>query len=75
MPVRKNESRRFGARGLRARNAVCTRPMVFDAVTRRYGSLEPLLKAGRFPKEAAELRLYKSIGTMDRKAPLPKLRG
>ncbi len=39
----------------------------------RYGSLEALLKAGRFPKQAAELRLYKSIATMDRKAPLPKL--
>jgi hypothetical protein len=31
------------------------------------------LKAGRFPKQAAELNLYKSIATMDRKAPLPKL--
>jgi DNA polymerase-1 len=43
------------------------------ALIRRYGSLEALLKAGRFPKQAAELRLYKSIATMDRKAPLPKL--
>jgi DNA polymerase I len=40
---------------------------------RQYGSLEALLKAGRFPKQAAELRLYKSIATMDRKAPLPRL--
>jgi DNA polymerase-1 len=40
---------------------------------RQYGSLEGLLKAGRFPKQAAELRLYKSIATMDKKAPLPKL--
>ena len=40
---------------------------------RRYGSLEALLKAGRFPKQAAQLRLYKSIATMNRKAPLPKL--
>ena len=39
----------------------------------RYGSLEAVLKAGRFPKQAAELKLYKSIATMDRKAPLPKL--
>ena len=39
----------------------------------RYGSLEAVLKAGRFPKHAAELRLYKKIATMDRKAPLPKL--
>jgi len=43
------------------------------ALIRRYGSLEALLKAGRFPKQAAELRLYKSIATMNRKAPLPKL--
>jgi DNA polymerase I len=40
---------------------------------RSYGSLEKLLKAGRFPKQAAELRLYKSIATMNTKAPLPKL--
>jgi DNA polymerase-1 len=43
------------------------------SLIRRYGSLEAVLKAGRFPKQAAELRLYKSIATMDRKAPLPKL--
>jgi 5'-3' exonuclease len=42
------------------------------SLIRRYGSLEALLKAGRFPKQAAELRLYKSIATMNRKAPLPK---
>jgi len=43
------------------------------SLIRRYGSLEAVLKAGRFPKQAAELRLYKSIATMNRKAPLPKL--
>ena len=43
------------------------------SLIRRYGSLEAVLKAGRFPKQAAELRLYKSIATMDRKAPLPRL--
>jgi len=43
------------------------------SLIRRYGSLEAVLKAGRFPKQAAELKLYKSIATMDRKAPLPKL--
>ena len=43
------------------------------SLIRQYGSLEALLKAGRFPKQAAELRLYKSIATMNRKAPLPKL--
>jgi DNA polymerase I len=41
----------------------------------QYGNLEALLKAGRFPKQAAELRLYKSIATMNKKAPLPKLPG
>jgi DNA polymerase I len=43
------------------------------SLIRRYGSLEAALKAGRFAKQAAELRLYKSIATMNRKAPLPKL--
>ena len=43
------------------------------SLIRRYGSLEAVLKAGRFPKQAVELRLYKSIATMNRKAPLPKL--
>ena len=43
------------------------------SLIRRYGSLDAVLKAGRFPKQAAELKLYKSIATMDRKAPLPKL--
>ena len=42
------------------------------SLIRRYGSLEAVLKAGRFAKQAAELRLYKSIATMNRKAPLPK---
>jgi exodeoxyribonuclease III len=38
---------------------------------RRYGSLEALLKAGRFP--ADQLRLFRSIATMNRRAPLPAL--
>jgi DNA polymerase-1 len=41
---------------------------------RRYGSLEALLAAGRFPTEADDLRLFRSIATMDSKAPLPPLR-
>jgi DNA polymerase-1 len=41
---------------------------------RRYGTLEGLLKAGRFAAQAKELRLYRAIATMDRKAPLPPLR-
>ena len=40
----------------------------------RYGSLEAALKAGRFPAMAAELRLYRSIATMSKNAPLPSLR-
>ena len=39
----------------------------------RYGSLEAAIAAGRFPKQAQELRLYRSIATMDAKAPLPIL--
>ena len=40
---------------------------------RKYGSLAALLKAGRFAEQADELRLYRSIATMNRKAPLPRL--
>jgi DNA polymerase-1 len=41
---------------------------------RRYGSLDALLAAGRFPAHAEQLRLFRSIATMDPKAPLPPLR-
>ena len=40
----------------------------------RYSSLEAALKAGRFPAMAETLRLYRSIATMNKKAPLPSLR-
>jgi DNA polymerase-1 len=40
---------------------------------RRYGTLEAALAAGRFPAQAQALRLYRSIATMDRAAPLPPL--
>jgi exodeoxyribonuclease III len=40
----------------------------------RYGSLEAALEAGRFPALAENLRLYRSIATMNKKAPLPSLR-
>ena len=40
----------------------------------RYGSLEAALTAGRFPAMAESLRLFRSIATMNRKAPLPNLR-
>ena len=42
---------------------------------RTYGILENALKAGRFPAQAKDLRLFRSIATMDRKAPLPRLSG
>ena len=40
----------------------------------RYGTLEAALSAGRFPAQAENLRLYRSIATMNKKAPLPSLR-
>ena len=40
----------------------------------RYGTLEAAIKAGRFPAQADSLRLFRSIATMNRKAPLPSLR-
>jgi DNA polymerase I len=40
----------------------------------KYGSLEKLLAAGRFASQAKELRLYRSLATMDRSAPLPALK-
>jgi exodeoxyribonuclease III len=43
------------------------------ALLRQYGSLEAILKAGRFAKQADDLRLYRSIATMNRKAPLPRI--
>jgi DNA polymerase-1 len=41
---------------------------------RRYGTLEAALAAGRFPAMAESLRLFRSIATMNRRAPLPSLR-
>jgi DNA polymerase-1 len=55
-----------GARGVGAKGAA--------ALLRRYGSLETALQHGRFPSQAESLRLYRSIATMDRSAPLPPLR-
>jgi DNA polymerase-1 len=43
------------------------------SLLRQYGSLAGLLKAGRFRNQAASLRLFRSIATMNRKAPLPKI--
>ncbi len=44
------------------------RPGRRGVAIRRYGRLEALLKAGRFRNQAAELRLYKSVATTNRKA-------
>jgi exodeoxyribonuclease III len=43
------------------------------ALLQKYGSLADILKAGRFAKQADELRLYRAIATMNRKAPVPRL--
>jgi exodeoxyribonuclease-3 len=48
-------------------------PKTAATVLKQYGSLEAALKAGRFPSQADDLRLYRSIATMDAKAPLPRL--
>jgi 5'-3' exonuclease len=44
------------------------------ALLRKYGSLEDAIAAGRFAGQAEQLRLYRSIATMDKAAPLPRLR-
>jgi DNA polymerase I len=54
-----------GASGVGAQSAA--------ALLRRYGSLAALLKAGRFERIADDLRLYRAIATMNKKAPLPSL--
>jgi len=43
------------------------------ALLRRYGSLDAILKARRFARIADDLRLYRAIATMNKKAPLPSL--
>jgi DNA polymerase-1 len=40
---------------------------------RKHGSLEAILKTGRFAAQADDLRLFRSIATMNRKAPLPDI--
>ena len=54
-----------GAKGIGEKGAA--------SILRRYGSLENAIAAGRFPIRAEKLRLYRSIATMDRSAPLPVL--
>jgi DNA polymerase-1 len=43
------------------------------SLLRRYGSLETALEQGSFAAQAEQLRLYRSIATMDSTAPLPPL--
>ena len=43
------------------------------SLLRRYGSLEAALLQGSFAAQAEQLRLYRSIATMDASAPLPPL--
>jgi DNA polymerase I len=54
-----------GAKGIGEKGAA--------SILRRYGSLENAIAAGRFPAQAEKLRLYRSVATMDRSAPLPAL--
>jgi len=49
-------------------------PLGAATILRQHGSLERALAAGRFPQIADKLRLYRSIATMNAKAPLPPLR-
>jgi DNA polymerase-1 len=48
-------------------------PKSAASLLRRYGSLEAALTNGKFAAQAEELRLYRSIATMDASAPLPAL--
>src|SRR5215468_8415446 len=54
-----------GAKGVGALGAA--------SLLRRYPTLEAALADGKFVGQADELRLYRKIAEMDRKAPLPKL--
>jgi DNA polymerase-1 len=44
------------------------------SLLRKHGSLENAIAAGRLASQADKLRLYRSIATMDKSAPLPALR-
>jgi exodeoxyribonuclease-3 len=54
-----------GAKGIGAVGAA--------GLIRKYGSLEALLADGKLQAQAVALRLYRSIATMDPRAPLPKI--
>jgi len=48
-------------------------PKSAASLLHRYGSLEVALADGKFTAQAEQLRLYRSIATMDASAPLPSL--
>src|SRR5262245_43917821 len=48
-------------------------PVGAASLLRQYATLEDALAAGRFPTQAAALRLYRRIATMDAAAPIPAL--
>ncbi|HET8811112.1 MAG TPA: 5'-3' exonuclease [Gaiella sp.] len=54
-----------GARGVGAKTAA--------ALLGQYGSLDAMLADGRFSQEADALRLYRSIATLDPRAPIPSI--
>jgi len=55
-----------GARGIGPKKAA--------ELLNQYGTLEAVLADGRFASEADDLRLFRSIATMDASAPLPPLK-
>jgi len=48
-------------------------PQGAAALLQRYGTLEDILRAGKFPVLAGQLRLFRAIAIMNSKAPLPKI--
>ena len=54
-----------GARGVGPKTAA--------SLVTTHGSLEKLVRSGRFAHQADQLRLFKSIATMDASAPLPRV--
>jgi DNA polymerase-1 len=49
-------------------------PKTAASLLGQYGSLEAMLKDGRFGAQAEELRMYRRMATMDASAPLPPLK-
>src|SRR5690242_13725517 len=43
------------------------------ALLRKYGNLDAILNAGRFPQQAENLKLFRAIATMNRKARAPRV--